>query len=119
MELHFFSFLKVKEFFELYYWKYKKTKEKQLGNSHYKFFFTTYFSLDEKFYRDKTVLDIGCGPRGSLEWANMAKERIGLDPLADKYLKLGAENHQMTYVNGYTEELPFEKCRVLIDRSRF
>ena len=30
--------------------------------------------------------DIGCGPRGSLEWATMAAERVGLDPPVNKYL---------------------------------
>ena len=25
------------------------------------------------------VLDVGCGPRGSLEWATMAARRVGID----------------------------------------
>lgn len=97
-----------KEFIEISYWKIKKFREGELRNSHYKTFYTSYFSLDDTFYIDKAILDIGCGPRGSLEWADMAKERIGLDPLVDKYLKLGAKNHKMTYVKAYSESLPFE-----------
>ena len=52
-------------------------------------------------------MDIGCGPRGSLEWADNTKERIGLDPLAKKYLKLGANQHAMKYVIGTSEDIPF------------
>ena len=37
----------------------------------------------------------------------MAKERIGLDPLADKYQNLGSKHHKMTYITGYAEKIPF------------
>ena len=39
-----------------------------------------YFNLDKSFYKNKRILDVGCGPRGSLEWDDMALERVGLDP---------------------------------------
>ena len=100
-------FTPMKEFFELAYWKYTKMIDKHLSNSHYKHFYTKYFSLSEEDYKDKVILDIGCGPRGSLEWADMTKERIGLDPLADKYLKMGGKKHKMTYVQAYAEKIPF------------
>lgn len=96
-----------KEASELQYWKGRKEEEKELGNTHYKFFYTTHFSLADDFFNNKKILDIGCGPRGSLEWADMARERIGLDPLADEYLALGADQHKMQYVKGYSEKLPF------------
>lgn len=100
-----FSF---KEFFELGYWKIMKLISKDLTkNSHYKYFYTDNFSISEEYYRDKIILDIGCGPRGSLEWADMAKERIGMDPLADQYLKMGAKAHKMSYVKAYVEDIPF------------
>jgi ubiquinone/menaquinone biosynthesis C-methylase UbiE len=98
----------MKLFFELAFWKFKKSKEGSLGNMHYKYFFTTYFSIPESFYHEKRVLDIGCGPRGSLEWADMAKERYGIDPLADRYLKMGASRQKMQYIKGDAEALPFE-----------
>jgi len=60
------------------------------------------------FIKEKKILDIGCGPRGSLEWADMTSERIGIDPLADKYLRLGAKNHKMKYVKGQSENIPFD-----------
>ena len=54
------------------------------------------------------MLDVGCGPRGSLEWADMAAERVGIDPLADEYLKLHQRPHQMRYVTAAAEDMPFE-----------
>jgi ubiquinone/menaquinone biosynthesis C-methylase UbiE len=81
--------------------------EGRLGNSHYERFFTTHFGLTPEFYAGKRVLDIGCGPRGSLEWAVMASERIGLDPLAEDYLRFGTATHGMTYVSAPAEGMPF------------
>jgi ubiquinone/menaquinone biosynthesis C-methylase UbiE len=101
--------IKLKEKAELGYWKMMKRLDKDFGNAHYKEFYTQFFSLSENFYQEKVILDIGCGPRGSLEWAVSAKERYGLDPLADSYLKLGADKHQMSYVKAYVEDMPFEK----------
>src|SRR6266487_5111137 len=39
----------------------------------------------QDFIAGKTVADFGCGPRGSLSWATRAKNRIGIDVLADLY----------------------------------
>lgn len=97
----------VKSFAELCYWKFKKAKEGNLSNSHYKPFYTTNFGLSDDFYKNKVILDIGCGPRGSLEWADMVKERIGIDPLIYKYQSLGIEKHKMTYIQGFAENMPF------------
>ena len=52
-------------------------------------------------------MDIGCGPRGSLEWAEMATVRVGLDPLAESYRELGTEEHRMQYVASGSENVPF------------
>ena len=89
------------------FWKWRLEQEVTLGNAHYQPFYTSFFGLDEDHYRDKRILDIGCGPRGSLEWAHMAAERVGLDSLADEYLKLGADQHQMTYVAAPAERIPY------------
>src|SRR4029079_10710133 len=70
-------------------------------------FYTSHFGLSASDYAGKRILDIGCGPRGSLEWADMTAERVGLDPLADEYLKLGAKNHKMSYVAAPSEKIPF------------
>jgi ubiquinone/menaquinone biosynthesis C-methylase UbiE len=92
---------------ELAYWKKRVEKEGALENKHYKAFYTSHFDLTEADWVDKVVIDIGCGPRGSLEWADMTKERYGLDPLADKYLELGASEHKMRYVVSGAERIPF------------
>jgi len=101
--------LRIKRIRELYYWKYMKEEEKELNSRHYHAFFTSNFNLNNEFYINKKILDIGCGPRGSLEWADMASERIGLDCLADEYLKLGSDKHDMTYINAPAEKIPFKE----------
>jgi SAM-dependent methyltransferase len=77
------------------------------GNGHYRHFYTEFFGLSPEDYRDKSIIDIGCGPLGSLEWADGAHERIGLDALAHKYRSLGIERHQMRYVDAPAESIPF------------
>ena len=97
-----------KEYNELRYWKKREASDGVLANDHYEFFYTEHFGLEKSFYAGKRILDIGCGPRGSLEWADNALQRVGLDPLADEYLKIGADKHQMEYVAEGSEEMPFE-----------
>jgi SAM-dependent methyltransferase len=92
---------------ELAYWHGRKTEEQTLRNTHYRRFYTSHFGLDDSSYAGKRVLDIGCGPRGSLEWADMALDRVGLDPLADEYMELGARQHAMSYVASGSESIPF------------
>jgi len=58
--------------------------------------------------RGKKILDIGCGPCGSLEWADMVLERIGLDPLTESYSSLGINKHKMKYVASGVENIPFK-----------
>ena len=58
-------------------------------------------------FRDKRILDIGCGPLGSLEWAELASLRVGLDPLAGAYRQLGTGSQQMDYVAADAERIPF------------
>ena len=100
--------IRWKEYNEMRYWKQRKKNENVLSNDHYKHFYTAHFSLHETFYEGKTIVDIGCGPRGSLEWASMAHQRIGLDPLASEYLKLGASEHNMEYIDSPSENIPLE-----------
>ncbi len=101
------SKLGYKETHELDYWKSRVALEGTLSNEHYIYFYTEHFGLSPDYYTNKRVLDIGCGPRGSLEWANMSKERIGLDPLAKEYLKLGTTKHKMQYIASGAESIPF------------
>ena len=89
------------------YWKLLKEEEGALANDHFEYVYTTHFRLLPSFYAGKRLLDVGCGPRGSLEWAMTASERVGLDPLADAYRELGVDEHGMTYVRAYAERIPF------------
>lgn len=93
---------------ELRYWQGRLQSEGGFSNDHYAYFYTAFFGLQPEFFVGKRILDIGCGPRGSLEWADLAAERVGLDPLADEYLKMGAARHQMTYVASGSEAMPFD-----------
>lgn len=99
-----------KEFHELSYWKKKAKVEGDLSNSHYKYFYTTHFGLEDSYYNNKFILDIGCGPRGSLEWASMASRCVGLDPLAREYLQLGARHHAMEYIDSPSERIPLRNA---------
>jgi SAM-dependent methyltransferase len=92
---------------EYAYWRHRKRLEGTLGNSHYESFYTEQFGLTRSDYAGKRVLDIGCGPRGSLEWADEALERVGLDPLVPQYRALGIDAHGMTYVESGAEHIPF------------
>jgi SAM-dependent methyltransferase len=74
---------------------------------HYKYFFTDFFGLSESNYAGKAMLDIGCGPMGSLEWAKSARQRVGLDPLAGQYRALLGTDHGMTYCEAPAEDIPF------------
>lgn len=93
---------------ELAYWKERHELEGELRGPHYERLFTTVFELTREDYRGARVLDVGCGPRGSLEWATMAAARVGVDPLADRYRSLRSGTHAMSYVKAHAEKLPFE-----------
>jgi ubiquinone/menaquinone biosynthesis C-methylase UbiE len=82
-------------------------REGILSNDHYEQFYTTFFGIHRDFYLGKRILDVGCGPRGSLEWAPEDCEAFGVDPLVEKYLELGASKHRMRYVQAGAEKLPF------------
>jgi ubiquinone/menaquinone biosynthesis C-methylase UbiE len=93
---------------ELAYWQGKKREEGALTNRHYEYFFTTFFGLTKDFYVGKRVLDVGCGPRGSLEWADSVAERVGTDPLSDVYRGLGTQTHGMCYRTWPAEAIEVE-----------
>ena len=92
---------------ELGYWRERLATEGRLGHAHYEALYTGLVGLTADFYAGKDVLDVGCGPRGSLEWAVRARRRVGLDPLADDYRELGIDEHAMEYVTAPAEAMPF------------
>jgi SAM-dependent methyltransferase len=95
---------------ELAYWQERQAEEGLLKNDWYEDSFTKAFGIDASFYIGKRMLDIGCGPRGSLEWATMARERVGIDPLAKRYERLNGGLHEMTYVAARSEDMPFPEA---------
>jgi SAM-dependent methyltransferase len=97
----------AKGLYEWAYWKSRQIEEGALRNNWYAETFTRCVGIDRDFYNDKKILDIGCGPRGSLEWADMAAERVGLDPLVDRYRSFGIDRHSMHYVNAPAEHIPY------------
>lgn len=99
--------LSEKEEAEMAFWESRTLIKGVLSNDHYEYFYTTHFGIDKSFYRDKKILDIGCGPRGSLEWATEAQVRVGLDPLADAYRRLGTGRHAMEYSASGAENIPY------------
>lgn len=92
---------------EMVYWNDRAAREGVLGNTHYEHVFTTQFGLERSFFDAKRVLDVGCGPRGSLEWASDASRRVGLDPLVARYRELGIDRHAMEYAAAPAERMPF------------
>ncbi|MDH2399636.1 class I SAM-dependent methyltransferase [Bradyrhizobium sp. SSUT18] len=93
---------------ELAYWRDRYSVERGvLVNTHYEPLYTSAFELDRSAYSGKRVLDIGCGPRGSLEWADVAAQRVGLDPLVPDYRKLGIGRHKMEYCAAPSHKIPF------------
>jgi SAM-dependent methyltransferase len=98
---------RAKRHAEFSFWRSVHDAEGTLYHEHYMPFFTSFFGLDRSFYSGKRLLDIGCGPRGSLEWAGDAAERVGLDPLVESYRALGIDRHSMSYVGTGSEQIPF------------
>lgn len=96
---------------ELSYWAKKYIESKKIfSNSHYKKIF---LEMSEKetddFITGKCIADFGCGPRGSLAWAEKASLRIGIDVLADAYTDLFYDNiilHKMIYVKSTENYIP-------------
>jgi SAM-dependent methyltransferase len=79
----------------------------QFVNSHYgPTFLAIAGEQDQSFLKNKIVADFGCGPQGSLCWATEAKERIGIDVLADSYSQFGIATHNMTYVVSSERRIP-------------
>lgn len=101
-----FSSLDRKGGEELGYWQGRLTKESDLGNRWYRYFYTEHFHLPPTFYSGRRNLDLGCGPRGSPEWAEDATLRVGIGPLAHRYGALGTSRHDMLYVSALGENLP-------------
>jgi SAM-dependent methyltransferase len=92
---------------ELAFWRRTLPPGVSVENRHYEYLFTALFGIRIEEYAGRRVLDVGCGPRGSLEWAAVTRQRIGLDPLVDAYQRFGIRRHTMTYIKACSEAIPF------------
>lgn len=99
---------------EFRYWRKRWRDEgRTLRNGHYeRIMLAMAGESDQSFLKDKVVADFGCGPRGSLCWATQARERIGIDVLADAYKHLGAAGHNMRYVRSTETTIPLPDASV-------
>ncbi|MCK0168472.1 class I SAM-dependent methyltransferase [Jannaschia sp. S6380] len=103
---------RMKEEAELMYWRRELRKSGgKFYNGHFESRFTDLFGLERSYFDGKRMIDLGCGPLGSLEWATGAAERVGADPLADRYIALNGGGQTMRYVRAGSESLPFPDAR--------
>jgi SAM-dependent methyltransferase len=96
---------------ELSFWRSRFQIDKgRFQNSHYeRMMLAMAEQSDDEFLRNKVVADFGCGPRGSLAWADSALVRIGIDVLADRYadeFKDNITSHHMIYVKSTESVIP-------------
>jgi len=77
-------------------------------NAHFAEFFCREFGYTTDYFDGMDLIDIGCGPAGSLEWAEGAKSRIGVDPLGREYFWLGAWKQKMKYLACDSASMPIK-----------
>lgn len=95
----------TKHIAETWYWIKQYWKNRNLPNSHYEHFYTKSFGLDSSDYKDKSIIDIGSGPRDPLQWATMTKRRVLIDPLNWIYRLLKTPSSYAVTANA--ENIPF------------
>jgi len=96
---------------ELSYWKDTfKSENGQFENGFYKkMMLAMAEENNDTFLKGKVVGDFGCGPRGSLAWADAASLRIGIDVIANRYLQCfpaELQKHKMIYVTSSEHSIP-------------
>jgi hypothetical protein len=102
---------------ELAFWKSRLVHDQgTFQNKHYeRIMLGMAQESSQDFLRGRIVADFGCGPRGSLVWADGASLRIGIDVLADAYADAFTDNitsHNMIYLKSTEEVIPLRR-RVL------
>jgi len=96
---------------EISFWKGILEAEKgTFYNAHYMKLMLAMAEEDSAdFLKGKIVADFGCGPAGSLAWAQPARLRIGIDVLADRYSDEFTSNitsHGMIYLKSTEKVIP-------------
>jgi len=96
---------------ELDFWKYEYSiHNNSFYNKQYrKLMLSIAEENGESFIEGKVVADFGCGPCGSLVWAESAAIRIGIDVLVDQYSRYFPSilSHGMIYLKNTEETIPF------------
>lgn len=96
---------------EITFWKalYKKDGNK-FKNEHYRDrMLSIAGEQNDAFWSNKVVVDFGCGPAGSLTWTKTPAVKIGIDVLAERYLRTFGEDivkQDMIYVTSSEEKIP-------------
>ena len=94
---------------EMTYWRKRYENEDfKLQNSWYKRLFLGVSGKNYEWFSNKSILDFGSGPRGSLEWADNAKIRVCCDVLAEEYIEFGINDHKARYLRCTEERIPIE-----------
>jgi ubiquinone/menaquinone biosynthesis C-methylase UbiE len=106
-----FTILSDKLDCEYNFWK-EFTKRKSNTDSWFRRLYTEGFSLTYSDFENKKVVDIGCGPTGSLEWMDNARSRTCVDPLANEYMFMGADQHKMLYIASNAEQTKIANASV-------
>ena len=94
---------------ELDYWnnKYKQSKLDGLNLRENYFFFTSNrFEKLKLDFADSTVVDIGCGPDGGLLPFVKARLKIGIDALANEYVKSYPIRNDILMIPSMAENIP-------------
>lgn len=96
---------------ELAFWKatYKKEGNHFSNELYRKRMLDIADEKDDSFWMGKVVADFGCGPRGSLQWTKTPSVKIGIDVLAERYLKCFGDEivkHEMIYVTCSEDKIP-------------
>lgn len=96
---------------ELAYWKAVFNNNHQhFKNQHYKqMMLDIACETNDMFWKDKVVVDFGCGPCGSLAWTDTPAVKIGIDVLSSVYMdNFGEElaSHNMIYVTSSEKRIP-------------
>ena len=104
-------FLVPKGTAELAFWKARWAEEgRRFNHDHYpSLMLAMSGEADDSFIDDKVIADFGCGPRGSLAWAERARVRLGIDVLATCYADHFASainEHGMIYVTNTEDHIP-------------
>lgn len=103
-----FGVQKAKYLAELSFWQRRWEQEGRVfRNEHFeRLFLAMAGEQDHGFIRGKIVADFGCGPRGSLCWAQEARARIGIDVLADAYAQFNIRAQDMVYICSTERRIP-------------